>query len=133
MCQHPRGARIRILVRIRSPRRLEATRSQEVHVSVVNEPQSRADPVSPELSAWIVAQRWYAGKGHEPQWERIGGFELTDARDLIADGADGPARIQVHLLLDHSGIPLLYQVPITVRAERVTSLDAAFITEIAGA
>lgn len=105
-------------------------------MSVVNEPQSRADPVSPELSAWIVAQRWYAGKGHEPQWERIGGFELMNARDITADGADrvgGPARIQVHLFLDHSGIPLLYQVPITVRAERVPNLDAAFIAEIPGA
>ena len=101
-------------------------------MSVVDEPQSPAEPVSPELSAWITAQRWYAGKGQEPQWQRIGGFELTDARDLTADGALGPARIHVQLLLDHSGTPLLYQVPLVLRAERAPGLDAAYITEIPG-
>lgn len=101
-------------------------------MSVVHEQLSPVEPVSAELSAWITAQRWYAGKGQQPQWERIGGFELTDARDLTADGALGPARIHVHLLLDHSGIPLLYQVPLTMRAERAAGLDAAFIAEIPG-
>lgn len=71
------------------------------------------------LSAWISAQRWYAGKGREPRWERIGGFELDDR--------SGEARITVHLLLDHSAPPLLYQVPLTERSVPVPALERALI------
>lgn len=90
------------------------------------------EPVSPELSAWITAQRWYAGKGQDPKWERIGGFELPATHGPTAHGASDSARNLVHLLLDHSGSPLLYQVPVTVRQQRAAGLDAALISEIPG-
>jgi len=71
------------------------------------------------LSDWITAQRWYAGKGRSPSWERLGGFELPDP--------EGEARITVHLFLDTAERPLLYQVPLTERTAPVASLEHALI------
>ena len=60
------------------------------------------------LSTWITTQRWYAGKGRAPRWQRLGGFALPDPA--------GEATIRVELLLDTATNPVLYQVPLTERA-----------------
>lgn len=81
------------------------------------------------LTDWITNQRWYAGKGGTgtgPRagtgaWRRIGGFSLD------ADAESTGAIIRVHLLLDDSDEPLLYQVPVTERAEPLPGLEHALI------
>ncbi|WP_165069307.1 maltokinase N-terminal cap-like domain-containing protein [Marisediminicola senii] len=82
-------------------------------------PEFAVPPVPEFLSTWISAQRWYAGKGGESTWERVGGFFLADPA--------GDAVISVNLLLDHAQHPLLYQVPLTERRERVATLEHALI------
>ncbi|MBC7519214.1 MAG: phosphotransferase [Microbacteriaceae bacterium] len=72
------------------------------------------------LSTWITSQRWYAGKGRAPRWNRIGGFTLPDP--------SGAANIRVELLLDTAKDPVLYQVPLT---ERVVPLPDAGVALIA--
>ncbi len=71
------------------------------------------------LSEWIAKQRWFGGKGRKAQWERIGGFELDDPT--------GEAKVTVHLLLDHSAPPLLYQVPLSERLIAPPQLEHARI------
>ena len=57
-----------------------------------------------ELNAWVVRQRWYAGKSHEPRF-----------RILEAQPANGATR---YLLMDDAGsLPTLYQVPLALVAE----------------
>ncbi|QLD12098.1 phosphotransferase [Microbacterium oleivorans] len=52
-----------------------------------------------ELGAWVVRQRWYAGKSHEPR------FRILDAQP-----APGAVR---YLLMDDAGsLPTLYNVPL---------------------
>ncbi|MEY2849347.1 MAG: hypothetical protein RI885_2014 [Actinomycetota bacterium] len=73
------------------------------------------------LTEWITGQRWYSGKGHTGTWTRIGGFSLEP------DAAAPDIRIRVHLLLDLSSAPLLYQVPVTERVGRDADLEHALI------
>jgi predicted trehalose synthase len=75
------------------------------------------------LDAWIVTQRWYAGKGRAPQFEDIGGFELDD----VADGTHGQVAIRVHLILDHAANPVLYQVPLTERRTPLPGGESALV------
>ncbi len=97
------------------------------------------------LTDWIANQRWYAGKGTTGTWRRIGGFALeADGAAPVdsavpgdshvsgdsatpGDSASPGVRIRVHLLLDESDSPLLYQVPVTERASRAVELDHALI------
>jgi len=54
-----------------------------------------------ELNAWVVRQRWYAGKSHEPR------FRILDAQAV-----PGATR---YLLMDDAGsLPALYQVPLAL-------------------
>lgn len=76
------------------------------------------------LTQWMPHQRWFAGKGREPRLRIVGGFGLPDA--------DGAAEVHVHLVLDESAAPVLYQVPLTVHPGWVEHLQHAFITEIDG-
>ncbi len=75
------------------------------------------------LTDWILGQRWYSGKGSTGTWERIGGFTLESEPGVV---------VRVHLLLDHSLSPLLYQVPVTERTEAVAGLEYALIGEVDG-
>ena len=75
------------------------------------------------LTDWILRQRWYSGKGSTGTWERIGGFTLESEPGVV---------VRVHLLLDHSTSPLLYQVPVTERTEPVAGLEYALIGEVDG-
>jgi maltokinase len=70
------------------------------------------------LSAWIVAQRWYADKGSVPRFERIGGWTIA------LDGVT----INTHYVLAHGqGRATLYQVPLT---ERELPSDVATLVDI---
>jgi maltokinase len=76
------------------------------------------------LAQWMPNQRWFAGKGREAQLRVIGGFDLQDA--------GGAAEVRVHLVLDESAAPTLYQVPLTVHHEWVDRLQHAFVGEVDG-
>ena len=74
-----------------------------------------------EVGAWIVRQRWYAGKSHEPR------FRILDAQP-----AAGATR---YLVMDDAGsLPTLYQVPL-VHAEHGEAFtdaphDHAFVASL---
>lgn len=63
----------------------------------------------------MAGQRWFANKGAVPQLEELGNWALPSTSG---------ARFVTHLLLDHTpGKPLLYQVPLSYRAEPLGGLD----------
>ena len=54
-----------------------------------------------ELNAWVVRQRWYAGKSHEPRFRILESQQVTGAMR--------------YLLMDDAGsLPALYQVPLAL-------------------
>jgi maltokinase len=70
------------------------------------------------ITSWLTEQRWFASKGHVPNLELIGGWELPGETDGL----------RVHLLMDHnSRPPILYQVPVSERTEPLEGADAALI------
>lgn len=52
-----------------------------------------------ELGAWVVRQRWYAGKSHEPR------FRVLDAQPA-------PEAVRYLLMDDAGSLPTLYNVPL---------------------
>ncbi|GGE90253.1 maltokinase N-terminal cap-like domain-containing protein [Mycetocola zhadangensis] len=83
-----------------------------------------SSPTSPleYISPWVVSQRWFASKGRVPRLESIGSWEIP---------SDGP-RIVTHLIMDFSArVPVLYQVPVTERAEPLDGAENALIAEVA--
>ncbi len=80
------------------------------------------DDVAALLAAWMVRQRWYATKGQTPRIRIIGTVHLATA---TAD-----ARCLIHLVLDEAPeVPVLYQVPVVVRATIDPDASAALIGE----
>ncbi|NQX27925.1 phosphotransferase [Microbacteriaceae bacterium VKM Ac-2854] len=77
------------------------------------------DPVSIEqLAPWVADQRWYASKGKLPTLEVKGLWRLS------ADDAE----ILVYLFIDRAGaLPVLYQVPLTVRRDAEPTLAGALV------
>ncbi|WP_324649817.1 maltokinase N-terminal cap-like domain-containing protein [Georgenia sp. H159] len=72
------------------------------------------------LPEWIARQRWYTAKGSTPLLRRVGGLRYQDP--------DGEVGIETWLLRDDSGpAPVLYQVPLTYRAEPVDGLEHALV------
>ncbi|USQ75616.1 1,4-alpha-glucan branching protein GlgB [Ornithinimicrobium cryptoxanthini] len=72
------------------------------------------------LPGWVARQRWFAGKGREPQLRRIGGYRLEDPADEVG--------IDVHLVVDESGPrPVTYHVPLTYRGEAAPELHTALV------
>ncbi|GAA4383214.1 maltokinase N-terminal cap-like domain-containing protein [Agromyces bauzanensis] len=72
------------------------------------------------IAAWMPRQRWCGGKTHAPRLRRIGAFELPTA--------DPDARVHVRTLLlmdDASTPPILYQLPVVERPERLPSPAAS--------
>jgi trehalose synthase-fused probable maltokinase len=70
------------------------------------------------ITSWLTEQRWFASKGHQPNLELIGGWQLPGE----------PDGLRVHLLMDHnSRPPILYQVPVSERTEPLEGADTAFI------
>ncbi len=74
------------------------------------------------LPAWLAGQRWYAGKGREPQLRRIGGLRWQDA--------EGAVGIETWLVLDTAGErPTVYQVPLTYRSAPLPGAEHALIAQ----
>jgi predicted trehalose synthase len=72
------------------------------------------------VTAWMPRQRWYAGKGHDPVLQRVGGFRLEDPEGevggetlLLADLAASP--------------PVVYQVPLTYRGAPLGGAEHALL------
>ena len=78
------------------------------------------------LEAWMVNQRWYAGKGRAPRFGDIGGFALENP----TGNPDGEISIRVHLILDHAEQPLLYQVPLTERRTPLPGAERALVATL---
>lgn len=72
------------------------------------------------VTAWITAQRWYAGKGHTPVLHRVGGFRLEDP--------EGEVGIETLLLADTAATPpVVYQVPLTYRGAPLEGAEHALL------
>ena len=72
------------------------------------------------LPGWIATQRWYRGTGRTPLLRRIGGIRWEDPL--------GEVGLEDHLLVDESGPePVVYQVPLSYRAEPVAFLAHALV------
>ncbi len=82
---------------------------------------ARLVPSKTELvTGWIVAQRWYAGKGRSPSLRRVGGFRLEDP--------DGEVGMETLLLLDEAAQPpVVYQVPLTYRGAPLGGAERALV------
>ncbi|MCU1513465.1 MAG: phosphotransferase, partial [Microbacteriaceae bacterium] len=76
----------------------------------------------PHLETWIVAQRWFAGKGRKPQLEVIGAMPLIPVTD--------ESEATIYLVLDRAENPLLYQVPISERRVPLPGAESALVAEV---
>ncbi len=85
-----------------------------------HERASMAPPFTDFLPAWVARQRWYAGKGREPQLQRIGGLRWQDP--------DGEVGIETWLVVDTGGERrTVYQVPLSYRGEPLPGADDALV------
>ncbi|MFZ7089263.1 maltokinase N-terminal cap-like domain-containing protein [Curtobacterium sp. RRHDQ10] len=77
------------------------------------------------VATWMAGQRWYAAKGLDPELRVIASVEEH------VDDLDGTAvRVVTNLVIDDAPtVPVLYQVPVTVRSAPVAGLDAALVAE----
>ena len=73
------------------------------------------------IAGWIGGQRWYTGKSHTPKLERLGFYRFDDP--------EGEVGIEVMVVADSGGTgePVVYQIPVTWRAEPVAELEHALI------
>lgn len=72
------------------------------------------------VTAWMPRQRWYAGKGHDPQLQRVGGFRLEDP--------EGEVGGETLLLADTAATPpVVYQVPLTYRGAPLEGAEHALL------
>ena len=72
------------------------------------------------VTAWLPHQRWYAGKGHQPSLQRVGGFRFEDP--------EGEVGVETLLLADVAASPpLVYQVPLTYRGAPLNGAEHALL------
>lgn len=70
------------------------------------------------IADWMPLQRWFGGKGHAPAVRLIGAFDLPTAEE--------GARVRTLLVMDDaSEPPVLYQVPVVERTDRLHSPTAS--------
>ena len=85
--------------------------------------QHLVDDIMGALPEWMARQRWYAAKNRTPRLRLLGGFALPD-----------PAgEVDAHTLLvadDGGPTPVVYQVPLTVRATPVPELARARVATV---
>jgi predicted trehalose synthase len=74
------------------------------------------------VASWMSGQRWYAAKGLDPALRVIGRVEES------VDESDGAVRVVTNLVIDDApSVPVLYQVPVTIRSAPVEGLEAALV------
>ena len=72
------------------------------------------------LTGFLPEQRWYVGKDHAPQLERVGAYRFEDPT--------GEVGIETHLVRDVAATPpVLYQVPLTYRAQPLDGAEHALV------
>lgn len=72
------------------------------------------------VSGWISRQRWYAGKGGTPALRRLTAWRLDDP--------EGEVGIETLILVDEGGpVPVVYQVPLTYRAQPLPGAQGALV------
>ncbi len=72
------------------------------------------------VTAWMPEQRWYTGKGHVPELERMGGFRFEDP--------EGEVGVEVLLVADRAAEPVVvYQVPLTYRGAPLQDGERALL------
>jgi maltokinase len=78
-------------------------------------------PTKTELvGGWMPHQRWYHGKGHDPELRRVGGFRFEDP--------EGEVGVETLLLADTAAEPVVvYQVPLTYRSAPLEGSEHALI------
>ena len=75
------------------------------------------------LTEWMPRQRWFGGKASRPALRLIGSFDLPHG--------DAEVRVTTFLVLDEGGQQSrLYQVPLTVRGERMPDLESSLIVAL---
>ena len=77
------------------------------------------------LPAWVARQRWYRGKhaAATPRLRRVTGIRWQDPL--------GEVGLEDHILVDDSGPePIVYQVPLSYRAEPVPFLEHALVATV---
>ncbi|WP_323368705.1 maltokinase N-terminal cap-like domain-containing protein, partial [Ornithinicoccus halotolerans] len=84
-----------------------------------------ATTVTELLEQWLGARRWYAGKGRAPRLRSRGVLAWPSAGGAAGEDA---VRVESHLVTDESGPePVLYHVPLTLRADPVEALHTALV------
>ena len=72
------------------------------------------------LPGWVATQRWFTGKGRTPALRQVGSLRWEDPA--------GEVGIDTHIVVDESGPePVVYQVPLTYRAEPDEALHTALL------
>ncbi len=72
------------------------------------------------VSRWMGGQRWYAAKGQQPRLRLLTAWRLDDP--------EGEVGIETLVVADEAGPePVVYQVPLTYRAEPLGSADHALV------
>jgi len=84
-----------------------------------------------QLASWLSTQRWYTGKGRMPRLRTTGRLSLTTA-DPAGTGPADRAAVEVLLVLDESGQPVLYQLPLTAYRAPVAALESALVASLEG-
>ncbi|WP_253259954.1 maltokinase N-terminal cap-like domain-containing protein [Subtercola boreus] len=75
------------------------------------------------LAEWMPRQRWFGGKASRPKLRLIGSFDLPHG--------DAEVRVTTFLVLDEGGQQSrLYQVPLTVRGDRVPEYENSLIVAL---
>lgn len=83
-----------------------------------------------QLASWLSTQRWYTGKGRVPRLRTTGRLSLTTT-DPSGTGPTSAA-VAVLLVLDESGQPVLYQLPLTVYGAPIAALEPALVASLEG-
>jgi hypothetical protein len=68
------------------------------------------------LAAWLPAQPWFPGSGHDPELTKVGGFRLDDPL--------GEVGIEFMLVADG---PVVYQVPMTYHGQELPGAEGRLI------
>ncbi|WP_083450292.1 1,4-alpha-glucan branching protein GlgB [Luteipulveratus mongoliensis] len=84
-------------------------------------PDSTVAPSKLELlTGWMGQQRWFMGQGRQPRLRRLSAYRFDDPA--------GEVGIETLIVVDEGGaFPVVYQVPVTYRAEPLAGAEGALV------